>query len=320
MSVIQKAITLKLFPTDQQAELLQKSFGSTRFVYNHFLGIANEGKYPGYSTFSKELTQLKSELPFLKEVDKFALQNSLRDLDDAFKRFFKRQNRYPRFKNKHKCKKSYRTNMTNGNIKLLRSALQIPKVGRLKTNKKVDCTRIVKIVSVTIKQVGSSYYAKVQVDWDNANIDIPEPKRDVLGIDLGLTDFLVASNGERIPNPKYFKVYSAKLAKLQRRAARCRKGSSNQKKLYRQIARLNQKIADSRKHFHHHLSKQITDENQVIVIETLKVKNMLQDKDYAKYISDSRLGAVYKLSGIQIELEGARVNKSRPILRLDSAL
>lgn len=282
--IIQKAFNFRIYPTKEQIIAINKSIGCKRFVYNYFLGLANENKYSSYNKYSSELTNLKRDKTFLKEPDKFALQNSLRDLDDAFKRFFNKQNKYPKFKKKNKGVQSYRTNFTNNNIEILKTHIKLPKIGKVKTNKKVDVENIVKINSATIKKVVDKYYVSVQVEYNHT----PKFKtsKKTIGVDLGISDYAITSDGTKYANPKSFKQYEKKLAKLQRKASRCVKDSNNQKKLYKQIAKLHHHIANSRRDFQHKLSKKLISENQTIVIESLKVKNMLKNRKLSKHIQD----------------------------------
>jgi len=283
--LIQKAINIKLFPDEAQTTQVNKTIGCKRFVFNNFLGLAKTTKYTSYNQLSKELTLLKSSKLFLKEVDKFAMQNALKDLDDAFKRFFKKQNKYPKFKSKKTETKSYRTNFTNNNIKITSNYIQLPKLGKVKINKKINLNNIIKINSVTVKKVNNSYYASVQIEY-NYTSKMDKPINSIIGIDVGIKHYLTTYKGIKIANPKYFKKCQKKLAKLQQKASRCVKYSKNQQKLFVHIAKLHAHIANSRKDFQHKLSNKLISENQTIVVESLTIKNMLKNKKLSKYIVD----------------------------------
>lgn len=302
--VIQRAINLKLFPNDIQKIKINNTLGSCRFVHNHFLGLSENKNYKGYTKNSKSLTELKQaeETSFLKEIDKFALQNTLKDLDASFKNFFDRRTKYPKFKTKKgkKQKNTYRTNFTNDNIKLTRTALQLPKLGKIRINKdfnkqKIDFDKIVKLVNVTVKKTRKGFYAKVLVEY-KLDIKIKEPSNYIVGVDVGVKNFFTLSNGFKLENPKYLKDSLNKLAKLQKKVSKCVEGSNNQAKLYLQITKLHEKVANQRKDFHHKKSKKLIDENQVIVIEDFTINSMMKDldnsnksKNYRRALLDSGL-------------------------------
>ena len=302
--LIQKAIKLKLFPTEAQVEQIEKTFGCRRFVYNNFLAkvkIDNE-KYKSYYQNSKELTSLKQtpDLNFLKDVDKFSLQNALKDLDDAFSRFFKKQNKFPKFKRKaENNNNSYTTNFTNNNIELGKNFLKLPKLKKVKTNKKINLNYVVKINSVTVKKINHSYYAMIQVEYKlvlkEIQSKIDEPINYIIGGDLGIKEFITLSTGEVRANPKYLIANQNKLAKLQRKVSKCVKGSNNENKLFKRISKLQGHTSNSRLDFQHKLSKKLVNENQVIVLETLSVKSMIKSKKLSKHIQDAAWGQFVSL-------------------------
>lgn len=282
---------IRIYPTPEQEELCNKSFGCARFVYNHFLGMASESRFESYNKYNKQLTALKNELPWLKEPDKYALQSALEDLRDAFNRFFSRQNRYPKFKRKHGPKQSYRTYIVanqgkdkiNYNIELSKEAIKLPKLGWVKANvhKPIDG----QIKSVTVSKTGSGeFYASVCVEADSIS-QIPSGNGEI-GLDLGIKDFVVTSSGEKIANPKTLAKHEKRIALLQRNLSRKNKGSKNYAKNKAKLAKLHQKVANIRKDFQHKLSHRIVRDNQIIIIETLRVKNMLKNRRLSKAISD----------------------------------
>lgn len=229
------------------------------------------------------MKKLKAELEWLKEVDSTALQSSLRDLDMAYQKFFKEHSGYPKFKSKKDNHKSYKSKFTNGNIQYLGKYIKLPKLGYVKTrNKLVSQGRI---VNATISQEPSGkYYVSL------CCVDVPEkeykPTGNRIGIDLGIKDFAITSDGVMIPNPKYLTKQQKKLAKLQRELSRKSKGGSNRNKVRIKVARCHEKIANQRKDFLQKLSTQIIKENNVICLESLQVKSMVKNHKLAKSISD----------------------------------
>ncbi|MGO1529124.1 MAG: IS200/IS605 family element RNA-guided endonuclease TnpB [Senegalia sp. (in: firmicutes)] len=281
---MQRSFKYRIYPNKTQMELINKSIGCSRFVYNHFLFILEEEGYKSYSKNSKILTSFKSEKPFLKEVDKFALQNSLRALDDSFKRYFKKQNKRPHFKNKKRARKSYKTNFTNGNIEVGKNYIKLPKLKRIRA--KIHRPFEGKIINATISITPTGkYYVSICVE-----IDKPEAMKksnNIIGLDLGIKSYVVTSDGLVVKNPKHLSKHEERLTIEQRRLSKKKKGSNNYNKQKRKIAKIHEKITNARCDFLHKLSYKLVSENQVIIAESLKVKNMVKNKRLAKHISDA---------------------------------
>lgn len=282
------AYKYRIYPNKQQKELIAKTFGSCRFVYNKYLAIRID-KYKEskesftYNQCANDMKNLKSEFEWLKEVDSTSLQSALRDLDMAYQKFFKEHSGFPKFKSKKDNHKSYKSKYTNGNIQYFGKYIKLPKLGHVKTkNKLIPQGRI---VNATISQEPSGkYFVSL------CCVDVPEkkyePTGNAVGVDLGLKEFLITSDGEMIPNPKYLTKQQKKLAKLQRGLSRKSKDSSNRNKARIRVARQHEKIANQRKDFLQKLSTQIIKENDIICMEDLQVKNMVKNHKLAKSISD----------------------------------
>ena len=228
--------------------------------------------------------QYKKEYDWLKEVDSLALANAQMNLDKAYKNFFRDKSvGFPKFKSKKTNRFSYTTNNQKGTIYIDNGYIKIPK---LKSKIKIVLHRQFKglIKSATISKTPSNqYYISILVDTENIQL----PKNDnKIGIDLGVKEFAICSNGDRFENPKNLRKYEKRLAKLQKDLSRKQKGSNNRYKARLRVAKLHQKIANKRKDFLHKLSTKIISENQVIVLEDLKVKNMMQNHKLAKAISE----------------------------------
>ncbi|AGB41635.1 transposase, IS605 OrfB family, central region [Halobacteroides halobius DSM 5150] len=288
MVVREKAYRFRLCPNKEQRILINKSVGCARYVYNHFLDKAKEDEYKTYTKYSKQLTQLKKELEWLKEPDKFALQNALKDLDRAFKNFFNKKYSFPKFKSKKNKKNSYRTNKFTRksgttNIEIKDNKIKLPKLGWIKFRKSKEIKGEILNVTVTRNNT-DKYYISIAVKEDIKEL----PKKDnAIGIDLGLKDFAIISDGEKIANSRVLKKYERKIARLNRSLARKEKGSNNWHKVKKKLAKVYEKVRNIRLDFLHKLSTKLIRENQTICLETLKVKNMLKNSNLAKSISDA---------------------------------
>jgi putative transposase len=296
---VYKAYSFRIIPNKKQEELINKNIGCVRFVYNHFLAYSKDNQYLSYSKFAKMLPNLKEEYDWLREVDSISLQQSLKDLNKAFKGFFKRTGGFPKFKSKKKSEQSFRTQYfkrSSGleSIEIENNKIKLPKLGWVKFKK----SRIVqgKIQNVTIrKSKAGKYYISVCVETSTEMIkkefneqnekQITVAKKEI-GIDLGLKHFLITSNEKIVANPRITKKYEKKIAKLNKVLAKKEIGSNNWKKTKLKLAKAHKKIANTRKDFLHKLSTRLICENQTIIVESLKVKNMLKNSRLAKSISD----------------------------------
>ena len=228
--------------------------------------------------------QYKKEFEWLKEVDSLALANAQINLQSAYNNFFKRPEvGFPKFKSKKNNHFSYTTNNQGGNIYVSDRYIKLPKIGLIRVKKHREFDGLIK--SVTVSQTPSGkYYVSVLVEQeDKENLPTTDSK---IGIDLGIKEFCVTSDGEMIENPKYLRKSEQRLRKLQKDLSRCQKGSQSRNKCRIKVAKEHEKIANQRKDFLHKLSKQLIDENQVIALETLKVKNMMGNHKLAKSIAD----------------------------------
>ncbi len=287
---LHKAYKFRIYPEKEQIILINKSIGCSRFVFNHFLAKWKEvyeetKKGLTYTRCSKMLTQLKTEIDWLKEVDKFCLQNSLKNLADAYQRFFKKQNKYPRFKSKRNPVQKYKTHYTNNNIEIKGNQLKLPKLGWVRFAKSKEVQG--RIISVTVRRAPSGkYYVSILCERNQSSY-VPIHPEKAVGIDLGLKDFAILSDGLKEKAPKYFRKYEEQLAQAQRVSSRRTKGGCNQHKARIKVARIHEKIRNARHDFLHKLSTKIVRENQTICIENLTVKNMVKNHNLAKSITDA---------------------------------
>lgn len=284
----------RIYPTSTQKNLIQRTFGCCRFVFNYFLAERMEqykqiGKAPTRFQQSKSLTALKKELKWLQEVDATALQAVLQVLDAAYQNFFRRVKQgqkpgYPRFKSKHNHRQSYKSKCVGTNIKVLDSAVQLPKLGRLKCSISKEVKG--RILSVTVSRSPSGKYF-VSLCCTDVEIEPLPFTGTAVGLDMGLKAFAITSDGVEYPSHKYLSRSQKKLARLQRQLSRKTKGSKRREKARVQVARLHEHIANQRDDMLHKLSTDLVRQNDIICIEDLAPKNMVKNHRLAKPISDA---------------------------------
>lgn len=313
---MEKAYKFRAYPSKNQEILIQKTFGCVRYVHNYFLALKEEkikqdiNDY-SYKQMSAELTTLKKEKQWLKEPDKCALQNSLKDLNIAYRRFFDIQkksskytekklkhlqrigkkpthfdlNGHPQFASKKDHYKSYRTNYTNNNIEYLGKKIKLPKIGKLKIKgynpKKIKG----KLINATIMQdTDNKYYVSITY----TDIEIAKKKRTdkCIGIDLGIKEFAIDSDGNKYKNPKYLKNTLKKLKTKQKALTRKSSHSANYEKARIKVAKIHKRISYQRKDFLQKISTNLVKKYDIICLEDLQIKNMIKNHKLAQAISD----------------------------------
>ncbi len=285
-----KAYKYKIYPNKQQENQIQKTFGCCRFVYNQTLAHRKEL----YETKKESMSKfdcnnyvnriLKKQYGWLKEVDKWSLTNAIYNMDSAYQKFFKEHTGYPKFKSKRNHKESYKTNFANNNIEVSfeNNKIKLPKLKWIKAKLHRKFTGNIK--SATISQAPSGkYFVSVLVETEHIPI---ETTGCIVSIDLGIKDLLITSDGEKIDNIHTTKKYESKLAKEQRKLSHKVKGSNNWNKQRIKIARIHEKIHNTRIDNLHKISRKLISENQVIFSEDLTVSNMVKNHKLAKAIFD----------------------------------
>lgn len=284
-----KAYKYRIYPNQEQKIYLAKTFGCVRFIYNQMLADRIKSYEENKDLDIKNIkyltpAQYKTEFPWLKEVDSLALANAQLNLDKAYKNFFRDKSvGFPKFKSKKTNYHSFTTNNQKGTVYIENGYIKIPK---LKSMIKIKQHRQFEglIKSCTISQVPSGkYFVSILVETEIKQL----PKLDrKIGIDVGLKEFAICSDGERYENPKWLRKSEKRLKQLQKDLSRKKKGSRNRAKARLKIAKLHEKIANQRKDYLQKLSSKIINENQVIILEDLKVSNMLKNHKLAKAISE----------------------------------
>ena len=279
-----KAYKYRLYPNKEQEEYFAKCFGCVRFIYNRMLSDKIEHYKETKQKLNNTPAQYKKEFPWLKEVDSLALANAQMNLQTAYNNFFTRpETGFPNFKSKKNHYYSYTTNNQKGSVSVSDRYIKLPKIGLVRVKKHRDFEGIIKSATVS-KTPSGKYYVSVLVNCEEQE-KLPQTNNEI-GIDLGIKEFCITSDGEMIENPKHLRKSEKKLRKLQKNLSRCQKGSKNREKCRIKVARNHEKIANQRKDFLHKLSKRIICENQTVVLENLKVKNMMSNHKLAKSIAD----------------------------------
>lgn len=229
-------------------------------------------------------TQYKKEFEWLKEVDSLALANAQMNLQTAYNNFFKRPEAgFPKFKSKKNNHFSYTTNNVNGNFKVTDRYITLPKIGLVRVKKHRNFDGLIKSVTISRNPSGKYFVSVLVKQEEKEKLPTTDSK---IGIDLGIKEFAIPSHGESIENPKCLRKSEQRLRKLQKDLSRCKKDSRNRNKARVKVAKQHEKIANQRKDFLHKLSHRMINENQVIALETLKVKNMMSNHKLAKSIAD----------------------------------
>ena len=287
---ILKSYKYRIYPNKEQEILIQKTFGCCRFVYNQTLAYRIEL----YKTQGKSLSKydceaymihnLKTKHKWLLKPDKFALSSAIENLDNAYQKFFKEHAGFPKFKSRHNRRQSYITKISNNNIEVSfkKNQIKLPKLHWVKA--RFHREFIGKIKRATIVQNPSGrYFVSVLVEQEY----LPLPTTgSAVGLDLGIKDLVITSDGKKYANPKTLAKYEKKLAREQRRLAHKQKNSQNREKQRIKVARIHEKIHNVRLDYLHKTSKEIISENQVIVSENLAVSNMMKNHKLAKSIGD----------------------------------
>ena len=289
----------RIYPTREQTVQMQRTFGCCRFVYNYYLAkridaYKTDKTTLGYKACSADMTALKKQLLWLCEVDATALQSSLRALDAAYQNFFRRVKHgeklgFPCFKSKHRNRRSYQSKCVGTNIKVLDGAVRLPKLGEVKCrfSRKVEG----RVLSATVSQEASGKY---YVSLCCTDVDIkPLPKTGAaVGIDLGIKDLAITSDGVKYDNLHSYRRNLKKLARLQRQLSRKSKGSRNREKARVKIAQLHEHIANQRNDAIHKMTTQLVRSNDIICVEDLSSKNMMRNHKLALHVADAAWGEI----------------------------
>lgn len=294
--LVQKAAKVQIYPKESDKELLAKHFGVRRFIYNKFLEIRNKEylenkKSLGYNACSALVTQMKKdpEFAWLREVNSQSIQAAIKDLDGAYDRFFRKIAKFPRFKSKHDSKQSFKVPQF-AEVDWEAKTLKIPKFKQPFKFKGKYSGELKKINSVTIsKNASGKYFASIQGEFE---IEQKESTGEIIGVDLGIKSLLIDSNGTEIKNERFLKKSLGKIKYLQRQHSKKKQGSGSRNKARIKLAVQYQKVTDQRTNYLHQVTSKLINDNQVICLEDLSVKNMIKNHKLAQAISDVSWGTL----------------------------
>ena len=294
-----KAFKYRIYPTKTQIQLIEKHFGSTRFLYNYFLDYRQKeyakGQKVNYMTTQGKLTELKSqkEYEWLNECGSQSLQMALRELDNSYQRFFKQLSGYPKFKSK---KNNHQSFTAPQNIKIENNKTYLPKFTKdgIKTKFHREIPKDAILKQATISRTNNQYFISILVD-DNIPTPKPIKAKNAVGLDVGTETLITTSDYVKYPNLRHTKKYEQKLKKLQKALSKKqhsrKKGdttpkSNNYLKQLKKVQKLHTKIYNSRKDYLHKISNEITNQYDIICLESLNIKGMVKNKRLSKSISD----------------------------------
>ena len=297
------AYRYRAYPSEAQAVLLAKTFGCVRFLWNQMLCDIKAYYEKEHKTLYPTPAQYKKNHEWLREVDSLALANVQLQLKKAFQSFFKdKKTGYPNFKSKHHSKRSYTTNLVNGNIMVLDRFIRLPKLGEIKIKKHRNAPEDYKLKSVTVTQEPSGkYYVSVLYEYESQVIEQNDTKK-TIGLDFALNGLYVDSEGSCAEMPHFLKCSEKRLKKAQQKLSRMyvkgkRKQSNRYDRQKHRVAILHEKIRHQRADFLHKESRKLVDAYDYIGIEDLDMKAMSQSMHFGKSISDNGWGMfVYMLS------------------------
>jgi len=311
---VNRAYKFRIYPNKEQAVLFHKTFGCCRFIYNKMLSDKIEAYRETKETLRTTPASYKEEYPWLKEVDSLALANVQRHLERAFRKFFTEPKAgFPKFKSKHRSKKSYTTNVVNGNICLEDKVLKLPKAGKVRIKKHREIPEGYKLKSVTVSMEPSGkYYASLLYEYSACESQAAEVRKEemnVLGIDYAMSGMAVFSNGEKCEYPGYYRKAQDKLAREQRKLSHCEKGSKNYEKQKQRVAKCYEKVRNQRKDFQHKLSLKLAKKYDAVAVENLDMKAMSQCLHFGKSVMDNGYGMFLGMLTYKLEERGKRLVK-----------
>ena len=310
-----KSYRFRMYPTTSQIELIHKTFGCTRLVYNYYLEKKKEANLSCFDMI-RDLKNLQAEYPYLKEVDSCSLRCSLFNLDDAFKRYYKKQGSYPKFKSKYNSRRCYRTNCISSSYKdktyqsievnLKKDIIKLPKLKEVKIRGYRDLEYLPgRIINATVEQASTGkYYVSVVVEENDIYTKLTPRK--IIGIDLGIKDIIITSDNEKIGNPRLIEKYEKRIKRCQRELSRRIKRSNNYYKTKRRLAVLYQKLKNARKYLIHQITKKLVIENDIIVTENLNIKGMIEEKKISKHLTNVSLGEICRVLEYKAKIYGKK--------------
>ena len=312
-----KAYKFRLYPNDEQMVLINKTFGSARYTYNYYLDkMINNGYKTSYANIQDYVDNLKYEATFLQEIDSIVIRQSLFNLDNAYQKMFNKQGGYPKFKSKYE-KNSYNTvaiyskykdkEYCNIELNLQTRQIKLPKLKWIDIRGYRNTFSIngrIKSVTISKEQTGKYY---VSILYEIPDIDVITRPRTIVGIDIGIKKLLTLSDGTNYDNNKYIEKYQKRIKRKQRELSRKVKGSNNYYKCKKELAILYSKLANSRKYYVHKITKNITDEYDIITCEKLTTKEMIikgKENKLSTKINDATFSEIIRQLSYKVKFKG----------------
>ena len=292
MKLIKRTYRFRLYPSDSQKDLIEKTLGCSRQVYNDFLSMciesyeADKNRTINKHELIKLLPEYKNTFPYLKEVDSVALQQTVIHLYDAYMNFFKHNATFPKFKKK-KNDYGYTTMNINNSIRFVEDDIQIPKLGRIKVIRHRKLPESFKFTMVSVSRLGKHYYVSLlgeeeYLDYGEFIKKSLDPNNSI-GLDFSLSHLFVDSNGNHLDMPTYYQDSLTKLAKEQRKLSHMKKDSSHYQKQLMRIKNLHEHIANQRKDFLHKVSRKLANTYDYVFVENLDLKEMSEKRDKLRF-------------------------------------
>lgn len=304
-----KSYKYRIYPTYEQCIIINKTFGCVRFIYNQML--SDKIKY--YEKTKKKLNntpaQYKKEYEWLKEVDSLALANAQMNLQAAYNNFFRNPKvGFPKFKSKHRNRKSYTTNCVKKNIEIKNGYIKLPKIGMVKLKQHRFMPSDYKLKSVTVSRTPTGkYYASVLFEYENqAQKQTPQT---FIGLDYSMHELYKDSNGNEPQYPRYYRQAEKRLKREQRKLSKMQKGSKNRDKQRIKVSKIHEKVSNQRKDFLHKQSRKIANVYDCVCIEDLDMKAMAQLLNFGKSVNDNGWGMFTKFLRYKLEQKGKHLVK-----------
>lgn len=309
-----KAYKFRIYPNKEQKVLLAKTFGCVRLVYNYYLNRKIKAYEIDKSTLSyrdcsKDLVPLKKEKDFLKEVDSISLQQSLRHLENSYQNFFRdKKVGFPKFKSRRNHHFSYSTICVNNNIRLEDGCLILPKVKAVKIKQHRTAPKNYLLKSATISKTPTDkYFVSILYEYE-VEINKIDPVTSI-GLDFSMRSLFVASEGQPVNYPRFYRQSLEKLAHEQRILSHKEKGSKGYYQQKLKVAKIHEKIVNQRKDFLHKISRQITNAYDVVCIEDLNMKGMSQALNFGKSVADNGWGMFCSFLAYKLADQGKHLVK-----------
>ena len=290
-----KAYKYRMYPNKEQEVMLFKHIDACRFVYNWGLenkihSYKSDGKSVTRFALNGMITDLKSECVWLKDVNSQSLQGATLNVENAFTNFFRKKSRFPRFKSRKNPVQSFSVPQWY-NVDFETNKIRLPKIGWIKTKLHRRYEGVGKTATISINSIGQFFISILVDDKQEQPVKQQFDENTTVGIDVGIKDFAVLSNGEKICNPKHLKQSLFQMKVLQRRLSRKQRGSNNRNKAKKAVAKIHMKVHNQREDFQHKLSSRLVCENQAIALETLDIKSMLKNHYLSQHIADASWGS-----------------------------